>query len=224
MIRPENSPVEPFLVSPAGRLVCFHIFHCRRRPRPVGSANSVRSWKGKHGPVRRRYSTIRPALCPAFRVRRGRRSPCDGMSTHAGSRASGYPPDFAPFRRRVVTAADRSRLEDLSFFQASLPCVLWKGLGKGAKSAGHPTGKPGFGGKHTRPGLSRADARDPWRVGINGAQRHGGLGADRVGALVPICPFGRRRARRSGRIAGIDRANGRATDFRPGQDCAIVLL
>ena len=39
-----------------------------------------------------------PTLCPAFRVRRGGRSACSDMTGYIGSRASGYPPDFVPFR------------------------------------------------------------------------------------------------------------------------------
>jgi hypothetical protein len=40
-----------------------------------------------------------PALCPAFRVRRGRRATWLAMTSYVGSRASGYPPDSVSFRR-----------------------------------------------------------------------------------------------------------------------------
>jgi hypothetical protein len=38
-----------------------------------------------------------PSECPAFRVRRGRCSPCPDMTRYDGSRASGYPPDLHTF-------------------------------------------------------------------------------------------------------------------------------
>jgi len=46
-------------------------------------------------------SGIHPALYPAFRVRRGTRSPCVDIRGYIGSRASGYPPDLVSFRRAL---------------------------------------------------------------------------------------------------------------------------
>ncbi len=58
----------------------------------AGLTNSV-------GMVRDNVVLHNPALCPAFRVRRGRRSTCVAMTRYVGSRASGYPPDLVSFRR-----------------------------------------------------------------------------------------------------------------------------
>lgn len=66
-----------------------------------------------------------PTLCPAFRVRRGSSYANGSMTRYVGSRASGYPPDFMPFRRSWSRAdCDRSRANPSRAF-AVLPSVLW---------------------------------------------------------------------------------------------------
>ena len=77
-----------------------------------------------------------PSLRPAFRVRRGRRAAIVDMTRHVGSRASGYPPDFVPFRRRAgaLFAGAPRRHRSLG---RSRPPSLWGALfGNVTKSGG----------------------------------------------------------------------------------------
>jgi hypothetical protein len=102
------------------------------------------------------YGINNPALCPAFRVRRGRRAKCCAMTRYAGSRASGYPPDCVSFRPRW----DACRLRPPSnakAFSAVLPFdSLVRILGNPRSRAGVPNpsnrkgqGIPEYEGKAT---------------------------------------------------------------------------
>lgn len=101
---------------------------CNFQLREAGLTDSV-------GMVRTAWDN-NPALCPAFRVRRGRRAKCGAMTRYVGSRASGYPPDFVSFRRRAgaLSAGAARRRRALG---RSRPPSLWGALfGNATKSAG----------------------------------------------------------------------------------------
>jgi len=78
-----------------------------------------------------------PALCPAFRVRRGRRQQCAAMTSYVGSRASGYPPDLMPFRRSAGAAdCDRNTRRGLRALRSCPYGSLERAVGKVLRSGG----------------------------------------------------------------------------------------
>ncbi len=134
--------------------------------------------KSKHQPASGARAGVlgHLSLCPAFRVRRGSSSTDGFMTRYVGSRASGYPPDFGPFRR-----CGHRRLRPLHARMwasrvAVLPCgSLGRALGKSRSRAGVPRGLTGPVRWYQSTTDSNADARDPTTSPIGAQSCSSGL-------------------------------------------------